>query len=258
MADSVLATALGFRGDNPEKLDLININPTQVQQRTIAGNLLNAQGAFDLANLANTFSTEQLLKQLETMLPGFGQMRDQITGILGGKLRGEVPRDVQNLLERNAAERGITLGTSGSQFQQFDELRNLGLTSLGIQNEGLGQASNWLRSMPQAPQMDFTSMFFTPQQRLNFEFQQAQANKPIEWLNNQIDALPSNIERAAAGFLDWAATTGTSIASMAIGGAMGGGGAAAGAGGAGAGASSMMTGLQARGMGGDSFGMADY
>lgn len=226
MASSVLATALGLRGDNPEKLDLINIDPTQVQQETITGNLRNAQGAFQLADLANTFSTEQLLKQLEMMLPGFANMRDQITGVLGSKLRGEVPRDVKNLLERNAAEKGIAMGTSGSRFNEYDELRNLGLTSLGIQNEGIAQGANWLRSMPQAQKMDFTSMFFTPQQRLNFEFQQAQANKPIEWLNNQIDALPSNMERAAAGFLDWAATTGTSIMNMGIGNIMGGGGGA--------------------------------
>jgi hypothetical protein len=233
-----------------------------VQQRTIAGNLLNAQGAFQLADLANTFSTEQLLKSLEAMLPGFGQMRDQITSVLGGKLRGEVPRDVQNLIERNAAERGITLGTSGSQLAAFDELRNLGLTSLGIQNEGLNQAAQWIRSMPQAPKMDFTAMFFTPQQRLNYEFQQAQANKPIEWLNNQIDALPSNIERAAAGFLDWAATTGTSIMSMGLGGMMGGGGAggtagAAGGmmgGGGGSGSAAQQSGLQYRG-GADSSGL---
>lgn len=224
MAESVLATALGLRGSNPKKLDLININAGQVQQRTIEDNLRNAPGAFQLADLANTFSTEELLKSLEQMLPGFANMRDQITGVLGSKLRGEVPRDVQTLLERNAAEKGVALGTSGSQLNQFDELRNLGLTSLGIQNEGVAQASSWIRSLPQAPKLDFTSMFFTPQQRLNFEFQQAQANKPIEWLNHQIDALPSNIERAAAGLLDWVATTGTSVLSMYTGGALAGGG----------------------------------
>lgn len=256
MADSVLATALGFRGDNPEKLDLININPTQVQQRTIEGNLANAQAAFDLADLSNTFSTEQLLKSLETMLPGFSQMRDQITGVLGSKLRGELPRDVKNLLGREAAERGVALGTSGSDFQTYDELRNLGLTSLAVQNEGLNQASTWIRSMPQAPKMDFTSMFFTPQQRLSFEFEQAKANKPIEWLNNQIDALPSNIERAAAGFLDWAATTGTSVMSMGLGGMMGGGGGGmmgmmgGGGGGGGATQPNSMSGLDYRGYGG--------
>lgn len=252
--ESVLATALGFRGDNPDKLDLININPTQVQQRTIAGNLLNAQGAFDLANLANTFSTEQLLKQLETMLPGFGQMRDQITGILGSKLKGEIPRDVRNLLDRDLAEQGIALGTSGSGFERNSGVFGRLLTSYGIQNEGVSQAGQWLRSMPQAPTMDFSKMFWTPQQAWENEFRQAQANKPIEWLNNQIDALPSSIERAAAGFLDWAATTGTSVLSMYTGGAMGGGGGGGmssmlggmGGGGGDADAQSNMTGLEFR------------
>lgn len=89
-------------------------------------------------------STDALTAMLERALPGFTNLRDTTTGILSDKLEGKIPRDVEQLLERNAAERGVTLGTSGSQFKEFDTLRNLGLTSLAIQNEGLSQTSSWL------------------------------------------------------------------------------------------------------------------
>jgi len=220
MPVSSLATILGWHGDNPKKLPPINIDPTKVEQQTIAGNIQNAPAAMQFADMANTFSTDELLKQLETLLPGFANMRDKITSVLGSKLRGEIPTDVQNLLGRKAAEKGVALGTSGSELSGFDELRNLGLTSLDIQNQGLSEASSWIRSIPKAPQLDFTSMFFTPQQRLAFQFQEAQTNKPIEWLNHQIDALPSNLERGAAQFLDWAANTSSSVINTAIGGSI--------------------------------------
>lgn len=49
---------------------------------------------------------------------------------LRGMLSGELPPDVQNLLAQRAAELGISSGTSGSEFNKFRSLRDLGLTSL--------------------------------------------------------------------------------------------------------------------------------
>jgi hypothetical protein len=219
---SALATALGFHGDNPKKLPLIDIDPTKVQTDTIAGNLRNSPAAFDLARLANEFSSEELLKMLERMLPGYSSLRDSITGTLASEVRGEIPKDVENQLLRRAAEKGVTLGTSGSQFSSYDTLRNLGLTSLDISQRGLDSASRWLAAMPKAPQFDFTSMFFTPQQRLSFEFSQEQANLPIRQFNNWVDTLPTNLERAGGMFLDWIAQTGSSMLEMGASNVMGG------------------------------------
>lgn len=54
----------------------------------------------------------------------------QTAGNLSGALRGELPADVLNLLQQQAAEYGVGGGTSGSQFAGYAGLRNLGLTSL--------------------------------------------------------------------------------------------------------------------------------
>lgn len=258
-SDLGVSTALGWHGDNPEKLPLSNIDPTRIQRDTISGNIFNSQQAFQFADLANTFSAEQLLKSLEMMLPGFSRMRDQITGVLGDKLKGKIPRDVMSLLERNAAERGVTLGTSGSQFNEFDELRNLGLTSLGIQNEGISQGAAWIRSIPQAPKMDFSQMFFTPQQRLSFAFAQEQHNTGIRSFNNWVDSLPSNLERGLATAMDYSINVGTSFGESWLGMFSGGGGGnfpqvnSAGVdagGGGGGGGMSGLQGMESGGMGG--------
>lgn len=212
----------GLGGDNPDKLPLINLNPTTIQSKTIAGNLLNAPAAFDLAALVNQFSAGEIGKMLERMMPGYGTLRDSVTGAIQSQVRGEIPKDVERLLTQRAAEKGVTLGTSGSGFQGNDLLRNLGLTSLDITQKGLDSAARWIASVPKAPQFDFTSMFFTPQQRLSFEFSQAQANLPIRGFNNWVDSLPSQVERGAMGLLEWGDSIIDTYTGAAIGGGMGG------------------------------------
>lgn len=251
----MLSGLIGLGQDNPEKIPLININPDLVQGKTISGNIANADKAFDLASMVNAFSAEQLGTMLETMLPGYGKLRDKGTANIASLLRGEIPKDTERLLEQRAAERGVKLGTSGSGFESADLLRNLGLTSLQVTQQGLDSASRWIAQIPKAPQFDFTSMFYTPQQRLNFEFQQAQANVPIRKFNNWVDSLPSTGEAALGEFMDWIENTGRSVVEMYAGGAMGGM-----MGGTGGGGSSSMAG--GSGSGGGNFtwnpGMSGY
>lgn len=212
-----LSNLLGLGGGRPRKLPLVNLDPSRIQSQTIQGNIRAEQGAFDLASMANKFSAEELNKELERMLPGYGALRDSATGVIGSELRGEIPKDVERLLTQRAAEKGITLGTSGSGFESSDLLRNLGITSLQITQQGLDSASKWIASIPKAPQFDFTSMFFTPQQRLNFGLQEAQLNTNIRSFNNWADAMPSSFQRGLAGFLDFGENIGSNVLSTWLG-----------------------------------------
>lgn len=54
---------------------------------------------------------------------------------LTAALHGELPEDVKQMLAQRAAELGVGSGTSGSQFNNFRSLRDLGLTSLQRQDE---------------------------------------------------------------------------------------------------------------------------
>ena len=103
-------------------------------------------------------------QQLETFQPGAAQQRQQAQGQIGqamdvisNYLRGEIPQDVREQIMRNVAESAgagfnpATAGQAGGfQAAQGQMARNLGLTSLDIQRQGLaaipavqGTAQNW-------------------------------------------------------------------------------------------------------------------
>jgi hypothetical protein len=103
-------------------------------------------------------------KQLEKFIPGAAQQRKQATtqigqamDVISNYLRGEVPQDVKDQIMRNVAESAgagfnpATAGQAGGfQAAQGQMARNLGLTSLDIQRQGLAAmpsvqntAMNW-------------------------------------------------------------------------------------------------------------------
>jgi hypothetical protein len=103
-------------------------------------------------------------QQLETFQPGAAQQRQQAQTQIGQAmdvisqyLKGEVPQDVKEQIMRNVAESAgagfnpATAGQAGGfQAAQGQFARNLGLTSLDIQRQGLaaipsvqGTAQNW-------------------------------------------------------------------------------------------------------------------
>lgn len=94
--------------------------------------------------------TANTLQQLEQIAPGSAQARQQVGQIIGSYLRGEVPRDVQEQITRMTAERAgagfvpmAGRGPSGFQSAQGQLARNLGLTSLQLQEAGMNSAQTW-------------------------------------------------------------------------------------------------------------------
>ena len=95
--------------------------------------------------------TANTLAQLEQIAPGSAQARQQIGQIIGSYLSGEVPQDVQEQITRMTAERAGAgfrpqqgmVGPSGFQAAQGQLARNLGLTSLDLQGQGLNMAASW-------------------------------------------------------------------------------------------------------------------
>jgi hypothetical protein len=103
-------------------------------------------------------------QQLEEFLPGAAQQRQQAQtqigqamDIISQYLRGDIPQDVKDQITRNVAESAgagfnpATAGRAGGfQAAQGQMARNLGLTSLDIQRQGLAAmpavqntAQNW-------------------------------------------------------------------------------------------------------------------
>jgi hypothetical protein len=152
-------------------------------------------------------------QQLETFQPGAAQQRQQAQGQIGQAmdvisqyLKGEVPQDVKDQIMRNVAESAgagfnpATAGQAGGfQAAQGQMARNLGLTSLDIQRQGLaaipsiqGTAMNWqqLARAFQAEPLDVG--------RLQLGYQTAQAEVGLQKAKMTGDMF-SNIFNAQSG-----------------------------------------------------------
>lgn len=251
---------LGLRGDDPNSLKVPTaprVDTTKAAREATIGNIRNMDEIANLATKANDLSSNQFLTMMEKLIPGFSKISGTIADSIKSRVSGELPSDTRRLISQAAAEKGIARGTTGSEFDDFGELRDLGLTSLQISKEGFDAANRWIAAMASgAPQFNFSSMFVTPAQRIATQQWNETNRFNRQFLKNQISMLPSNLEMGAAQGMDNVATLLMTYAQMGMGGMGGAGGAAGGAaaGGAAGGAAGSMG--ASAGFGGASSGFA--
>jgi len=226
IAGALVGGALGAYGKKPTIPDLPAIDPSAVQQTTISGNQNALPGAERLASDVNAFNIKEqlaaLTKTLNVLAPG---QLEKVQGIVSSQLRGEVPTDVQQQLQRQSVAGAYGRGYGpGSQIASNDYLRNFGLTSLGLQQQG-EQGFQALAGMgPKAPLFDVSSMFYTPQQRLQFAFQDRAAQYNVNLMKAQVAAAPDPAMVQLAEGFDNFFKTWSSIGTGMLGGGGGGGG----------------------------------
>jgi hypothetical protein len=224
-----------FLSDKPkvpkfERVDIGKETKTAAEENLAA---LPSVAAF--AEKFNQLSGQQLRDQLEGMLPGYSNLSAAITKQIQSYMRGEVPSDVENLLQRRAAERGISIGGQGSEFNENQFLRNLGLTSLQLTQQGLDSASRWIaQNASMTPVYNMNQAFLPIQDRIGLKERENQFAWKRNWLKNQIAAVPWGVEGWAINLADRIESIGyqvvSSYAGMATGGGMGGGGGGGGGG----------------------------
>jgi hypothetical protein len=87
--------------------------------------------------------------QLQAILgAGYQGGLNQEMGNIGSLLKGQIPTDVMTLLGQQGAERGIAMGSPGSPNANAATLRALGLTSLGLEQQGIGNLSQVIQQVP--------------------------------------------------------------------------------------------------------------
>ncbi len=103
---------------------------------------------YGMANQANQFMTQQARMPFQSNLPGYSANVGQRAQNTGSYLRGQVPEDVTNQIMQRGAERGVATGSPGSPNANAAWLRALGLTSLGLQQQGSQQLSQEIQDTP--------------------------------------------------------------------------------------------------------------
>lgn len=123
-------------------------DPLSTANLAITGDIANLPSLTDLAGQVNQFNTGQAIAPYIANLPGYQGMVGQSSQNIGSLLRGEIPTDVMNLLNQQSAERGIASGLAGSPNASAAALRALGLTSLGLQQQGEGELTQAIGRTP--------------------------------------------------------------------------------------------------------------
>lgn len=112
----------------------------------------------------NAFARAQLLESLGIQVPGYQEAQAKRTENALALLRGELPPDVLAQVQRQSAARSLAGGYAGSQAARNLTARDIGRTSLALQQAGGQQFANILGTTPLAQMANYE---FTPQMIAN-------------------------------------------------------------------------------------------
>jgi len=183
-------------GKKPKVPEFQRTSLPEQQGKAINANLAALPGAEDLVGKANVFTRQQIQDMLRATIPNYDAITKTATGNIQSMLKGELPQDVQGQISRNAAAKALGGGYAGSGSHGNLVARDLGLTSLDLTQQGLSSAESWFKMSDQmfSPGMlNVSSMFITPQQQFESEFQQNTLQFQRDWMSNQIKAMPDPV-----------------------------------------------------------------
>lgn len=190
-----------FGGKKPKVPELKPIDFAKEQQQAIQQNIAALQPATELAQKTTAAEQSQLEAQLRRAIPGYDQLVQQAGANIGAALRGEISPEVSAQVQRSTAGRALSGGFgAGSGFGRALTARDLGLTGMQIQNQGLAQAQNFIqqqRTFGMVQPFSVSSMFITPAQRIGAIQQQQSAMYGRDLTAAQVAAAPSPMQQAA-------------------------------------------------------------
>lgn len=166
--------------------------------KSISAQLPEAQQAFEGLGTAQA---DVSLAVLERVAPGTRETIDKLTSTIQEGLSGELPDDVIDLVQDQAAARSFDRGIAGSEAAANLTLRDFGLTSLDRINRAQGQATQAISLFNNlAPAPNVSSFFLNPAQRLSFLQNERNAEFQRDNLAAQAKAAPDPFLSKVAGF----------------------------------------------------------
>lgn len=140
-------------------------SPTTTAGAAVAGNIGNLGGIYNLGGGVNQFQSQQLQQALGTAIPNYAGLKGAQSQNIASNLAGQVNQDVINQIIQGAAERGIATGSPGSANANSAYLRALGLTSMGLQQQGQQNLNAMIGATPLPQLMSAQSFLVGPQEQ---------------------------------------------------------------------------------------------
>ena len=193
-------------------------------KKSLTGNLENEDDIEALLGRANSFNQDQNIALMEKAMPGYGALSKQLTATAQDQLTNpyDLPPEVEQNIQRLAAERGISAGTKG-EFNDFSLLRDFGVNSLQYGQSRINSAqgiTGLLASIaPRVNPLSPMSFYVTPGQQA----QVAAGNKSAEQAGMNAETAADNYNSTsswdsivkAAGLLGSSGTFGKSTGNRA-------------------------------------------
>lgn len=180
------------------------VNPQGAQQTAIAGNLEALPGLEQTGRQVDAYNLAERTNSLNQAIPGFSGLLSKGNANMSDWLSGNIGSDVASQVARLDAGKAIAGGYGGSPAQASLTARDLGLTSLGLEQSAtsslpgyLGGFANILVPHP----FDVTSGFVSPGQQISADQWNEMNRYKQQALQNQIDALPDPLMQAVGGFV---------------------------------------------------------
>lgn len=218
---SIAGTALtGHAGDIARNrlisaADMPGVDVDAVTRAAIAGNLASLPQAADLTGRIDKLNRERLAQLIESSVPGYSARLAKEADIIDSYLRGEIPADVEGAISRSVAARALGGGYAapGARGMQSNLLaRNLGLTSLGLQQTGMGAIPQFMSQIKLAPLTNLQSYLgLDPLQRVNL----ASRERDIK---QSLYAQAAGIPGGTAAWGSWLQQTGGAMLGAGLGG----------------------------------------
>jgi hypothetical protein len=177
---------------------------------------------------------QYMLGALDQAIPGFGDILKQggidtqdILSQADPLIKGELPQDVKDATMRNSAFQSLMGGTAGSPMAGALTARDLGLTSLQLQQQGTqmaeagsNAAQRWA-SLAGGTILSPSANMYSPAWFSDFMAKQRASQQAIAQQRANVAAAP---DPALQALNQWVEQVGGSIVSSYAGGGMGGGG----------------------------------
>jgi hypothetical protein len=152
-----------------------------------------------LASGVNQFMTGQAAAPYIANLPGYQAMTGQQSQNILSQLKGEVPQDVINQVLQQAAERGIATGTAGGPNANAAYMKMLGLTSLGLQQQGAQNLTQAIANTP-VPELFNPMSLYVPEKLAGLSLGAAQSGVNMGAVNmGAPSAITTRAQWEAAG-----------------------------------------------------------
>lgn len=199
--DSILSPVFGSK---PQVAPYVPTSLTEEQQNAISANITSFP---DISKLGQQYQ-DYLVGEYQKLLPGFsdilksgGQTTQEMLDQSASLLKGEIPQDVQDQIQRSTAYQSLGAGISGSPMARALTARDLGTTSLNLINQGANlqaQAGNafqrWTGIAGQTI-MNPSSSMITPQQQYAAQLQNRLYKQQSQQYKYNIEAAPDPVAK---------------------------------------------------------------